>query len=349
MKMSVRRVRALSARRFFALILAVIVITAVTLFICILFGSQIGFSDSLTAFLYPREASISQYQIIYEFRLPRVILAAIVGAALSVAGVTFQAILRNPLAEPYILGISSGSALGAVVAIFTGASFALAGFSTISIFSFAGSILTTAIVYLLASGRGHEFRYNFILTGVIVGAFLSAFVLLLTATLRHNDLPRVVFWLMGNLGTPLEDFPLGVISLYVIAGSALLFAASRSFNAIMLGDEAAFALGCNPARLRSFAFLLGSLIVSAAVSVSGLVGFVGLIVPHTVRLALGSDHRILLPASFFAGAAFLAAADTLARSILPDRQIPVGVVTALCGAPVFLILMRTRMRKSYFG
>lgn len=341
--------KALSARRFFVSMSVVVVITAATLLICVPISSAIGFSESVDTLFHPGTASLSQYQIIYEIRLPSVILAAIVGAALSVAGVTFQAILRNPLADPYILGVSSGSALGAVIAVFTGASFALAGFSTVSVFSFAGSILTTAMVYFLASGRGHQLRYNLILTGVIVGAFLSAFVLLFTATLRHNDLPRVVFWLMGNLGTPLEHFPLGIISLYVIAGSAVLFAVSRSFNAIMLGDEAAFALGCNPARLRTYAFLLGSLIVSAAVSVSGLIGFVGLIVPHTMRLLVGSDHRILLPASFFAGAAFLAAADTLARSALPDRQIPVGVVTALCGAPVFLILMRTRMRKSYFG
>ena len=347
--MTVQSVKALSARKFFALTAAIFGITVATISVCILIGSQLGFSESLSALLHPREAPLSQYQIIYEFRLPRVLLAALVGAALSVAGVTFQAIVRNPLAEPYILGISSGGALGAVVAILIGASVTIAGFSTVSVFSFVGCILTTAIVYLLARGRGHQVRYNLILTGVIVGAFLSAFVLLFTATLRHNDLPRVVFWLMGNLGTPLEDFPLSIISLYVIVGSSLLFAASRGFNAIMLGDEAASALGCSPGRVRSYGFFLGSLIVSAAVSVSGLVGFVGLIVPHTLRLIVGSDHRILLPASFFAGAAFLCAADTLARSVLPDRQIPVGVVTALCGAPVFLILMRTRMRKSYFG
>ncbi|MFH1421570.1 MAG: iron ABC transporter permease, partial [Planctomycetota bacterium] len=239
-------VEALTVKKFIISMLIIIIATVFILLVCVLIGPQIGISDSLKTLLNPHESHISSYQTVVNFRLPRVLLAAIVGAALSVAGVAFQAILRNPLAEPYILGISSGGALGAVIAVFTGVTVSFSGFSAISVFSFTGCILTTLIVYLLASGHGHHIRYNLILTGVIVGAFLSAFVLLLTAVVRHNDLHRIVYWLMGNFNTPLEDFSLGFITVYIIVGFLLIFSLSRSFNVLMLGDESAASLGCNP-------------------------------------------------------------------------------------------------------
>jgi iron complex transport system permease protein len=271
---------------------------------------------------------------------------------LSVAGASFQAILRNPLAEPYILGISSGGALGAVLSILLGVgSIAFLGLeiSVAPLFAFAGCLGTMALVYALAFGGGSHMRHGLILTGVIVGAFLSAFVLFFTSLVRFDRLQSVIYWMMGNLNRPLEPVSLLPLAAYVLIGCAILFMLARSFNTLAFGDETARALGTDPVKTRRYAFIAASLVVSAAVSATGLVGFVGLIVPHATRLLFGSDNRLLLPASFLFGAAFLVAADAVARVIIKNQQLPVGVITALCGAPVFLILMRARMRKSYFS
>ena len=332
--------------------LAALAVLAVVVFIAATLGKGLGFGDSISTIFSPGQEETAAYQIVWRVRLPRVFLAVIVGAALSIAGASFQAILRNPLAEPYILGISSGGALGAVLSVFLGIHFLTIAGSRISIlplFAFCGCLATMFLVYTLAfSGRGY-LRHSLILTGVIVGAFLSAFVLFFTSLVDMHRLPSVIYWLMGNLNRPLEDVSLWIIWIYVLAGSVALFMLGRSFNTLALGDETAESLGTDPAKTRKLAFIAGSLVVSAAVAACGLIGFVGLIVPHTTRLVLGSDNRLLLPVSFLLGGAFLAGADTVARTIIMNQDLPVGVITALCGAPVFLILMRTRMKKSYFG
>jgi iron complex transport system permease protein len=327
-------------------VLAIVVLLAATL------GSGRGFLESVSTILFPGSADTASHDIIWRIRLPRVLLAVIVGAALSIAGASFQAILRNPLAEPYILGISSGGALGAVMAVFLGVeSTVLFGLRVqmMPLFAFCGCILTMAAVYALAFAGGRHLRHSLILTGVIVGAFLSAFVLFFTSLVDIDRLHSVIFWMMGNLAAPLESLSLVLLAVYVLAGSAMLLLLARSFNTLAFGDETARALGSDPVRTRRLAFVGASLVVAAAVSAAGLIGFVGLIVPHSVRLAFGSDNRLLLPVSFLLGGAFLAGADAVARIIIQNQQLPVGVVTALCGAPVFLVLMRARMKKPYFG
>ncbi len=341
--------KALTFKKWVLVLLGALTLLAVVMFFGATFGTGLGFGESLSAIFSPGERDSASYQIIWMVRLPRVFLAVIVGAALSIAGASFQAILRNPLAEPYILGISSGGALGAVLSIFLGIELTFLGFSGMTVFAFCGCLLTMVLVYALAFGAGSHLRHSLILTGVIVGAFLSAFVLFFTSLVDIDRLHSVIYWMMGNLGNPVSEPSLAALGAFVLTGSVLLFLLARQFNTLAFGDETARALGTNPVRTRAFTFVGASLVVGAAVSAAGLIGFVGLIIPHAVRLVFGSDNRLLLPVSFLLGGAFLAAADAVARVIIANQQLPVGVITALCGAPVFLILMRARMKKSYFG
>lgn len=273
--------------------------------------------------------------IILEIRLPRVLLAILVGAGLSVAGAVLQALLRNPLAEPYILGISSGGTMGTILAI------ALA--SGISHFiapvaSFAGSALVMLLVYAMAHRRGQLDPFTLLLSGVMVGAFFNAAVLL-TVALFNQELRHAFLWLMGNLSDARYET-------LMIAGPLMLLAAlpafffARQYNLIATGDETALQLGVDVRALRRRSYAIASVITGAVVSVSGVVGFVGLIIPHVARMVFGPDHRLLLPASFLLGGTFLVLADMLARTVLSPTEIPVGAVTALLGAPVFVYLLR---------
>jgi iron complex transport system permease protein len=271
--------------------------------------------------------------IILELRLPRVLLALLVGAALSVAGVVFQALLRNPLAEPYILGISSGGTVGAVIAI----SLSL-GVLLVPLSSFAGSALVMLLVYSLAHRRGQLDTDTLLLAGVMIGAFFNAAVLL-TVAVFNEELRNAFLWLMGNLSGARIDSLL-VIAPVVVVASAALFLHARNYNAISTGDETAMQLGVNVRRVKRLSYILASLITGVVVSVSGVVGFVGLIIPHTCRMLFGPDHRLLLPASALLGASFLVAADTLARTVLAPAEIPVGAITAAIGAPLFVYLLR---------
>lgn len=340
--------KALTFKRWLLVLLAALGVLLLVTFFAATLGTGLGFVESLAAISSPGSPKSAAYQIIWMARLPRILLAIIVGAGLSVAGASFQAILRNPLAEPYILGISSGGALGAVLAILLGVNYAILGFSVATLFAFGGCLTTMFLVYALAFGGGH-LRHSLILTGVIVGAFLSAFVLFFTSLVDADRLRSVVYWLMGNLNYPLAPFSLAALGALVLVGSCALFVLARPFNILAMGDETASALGTDPVRIRKLTFVAASLVVSAVVSAAGLIGFVGLIIPHATRLLFGSDNRLLLPASFLLGGAFLVGADTAARVVVENQQLPVGVVTALCGAPVFLVLMRARMKKSYFG
>jgi iron complex transport system permease protein len=275
--------------------------------------------------------------IIIDIRLPRVLLAFLVGAGLSVAGAVLQALLRNPLAEPYILGISSGGTMGTILAI------ALA--SGISHFiapaaSFAGSGLVMILVYALAHRRGQLEPYTLLLAGVMVGAFFNALVLL-TVALFNQELRNAFLWLMGNLsGASMESLLIaGPLTMLAIIPAFLY---SRQYNLIATGDETALQLGVDVRSLRRWSYAIASVITGAVVSVSGVVGFVGLIIPHITRMIFGPDHRLLLPASFLLGGTFLVLADTLARTIIAPAEIPVGAVTAVIGAPVFIYLLRRR-------
>ncbi len=279
--------------------------------------------------------------IIREVRLPRVILAGLVGASLATSGAVFQALLRNPLADPYILGVSGGGALGAILAMAIGIDFSLWGFSSVPIFAFLGSLCTIFFVYAVGSVRGRIATQSLLLTGVIVNAIFSALIMFITSVVDFSQVQSIIFWLMGNLGT-IEYGSLLKLSAYSLIGLIVLFSLARDLNALSLGEEQALQLGVDVERTKKLAFVGASLITGAVVSVSGLIGFVGLIVPHTVRLIFGPDHRLLLPASMLCGGIFLMTADTIARTILSPIELPVGVITAICGGPFFIWLLRKR-------
>jgi iron complex transport system permease protein len=282
-------------------------------------------------------------QIFFIARLPRTLAGALVGSMLASAGVVFQGLLRNPLATPFTLGVSAGAALGAMLAITFGWSFAWAGVPAAPAASFIGSLAAVGIVYALARARHQGLSTNvLLLAGVTMNAFFSALILFVQYFADFAQTYRILRWLMGDLDVSsyqpiLTALPLVVVSFAVFAWLA------RPLNLLSLGPEGASTRGLDVVRAQRAAFVSASLATGAAVSVGGPVGFIGIIVPHLVRLIVGSDHRIVLPASALFGAAFLVACDVLARTVLSPIELPVGVITALIGGPFFLwLLMRKR-------
>ena len=284
------------------------------------------------------------YEIFVKVRLPRVLLAVIVGAALACAGVVFQAILRNPLADPYILGVSSGAGLGAMLAVVIGINWTLLGYSPMGIFAFAGAMVTVCLVWFVGKLTGKYHITGLLLAGVVVNAFFSAVIMFLTSITRSDLVYSTIFWLMGNM-TESDFMLLWMAGGCVLAGMVALFYISTSLNALSFGESDAQSMGVNVARTRIVAFAVAAFITAVAVSLSGLIGFVGLVVPHAVRLVLGPDHRQLLPVSGIVGAVFLVGADTIARVVVAPAQLPVGVITALIGGPFFLVLLIRHSRK----
>jgi iron complex transport system permease protein len=280
-------------------------------------------------------------QIFFIARLPRVLAAALVGAALAAAGVVFQALLRNPLATPDTLGVSSGAALGAMLAITFHVNFAVAGLASIPLASFAGSIGALGIVYALASARRRGLSsIVLLLAGVTLTAFFQALILFTQYLADFADTFRTVRWMMGTLDVGSYAPILAALPIVLIA-FAMLATLPRSLDLISLGADAAAARGVNVVAAERLALTSASLATGAAVSLAGPVGFIGLVVPHLVRLVVGSDHRLVLPASALFGAAFLIACDAVARTIWSSGELPVGIVTALVGGPFFLwLLMR---------
>ena len=277
------------------------------------------------------EASV----IVRQIRLPRVLLAVLVGAALATSGTALQALLRNPLADPYVLGISSGAALGAIVALWAGGR--LATFSPLV--AFAGALATTGWVYLLGRRAGRLASYTLVLGGVITASFLSALILFVLTLLSTRDVRGVAFWLMGDLSV-VTDAQLRVLFPVVGLGIVALFAFSKDMNVLLLGEEEAAHLGVNVSRAETAIYLLASLLTAVAVSVSGAIGYLGLLVPHLARMLVGHDHRMLLPTAALGGAIFLVLSDALARTVVAPAELPVGAVTAVAGAPVFIYLLR---------
>ena len=296
---------------------------------------SISLRDVLASLTLDPSVADAQRMIVLELRLPRVILAIIVGAGLSVAGLVFQALLRNPLAEPYILGISSGGTMGAILAM------SLAGgasaFAT-PLASFAGSAAVMLLVYAVARRHGRLDPYTLLLSGVMIGAFFNAAVLLVIAIV-NQELRSAFLWLMGNLRTATPTAAVIVGPPVVIACTLFLWQA-KAFNLIATGEETAMQLGVNVAAVKKFAYLLASFVTGLVVSVSGVIGFVGLIIPHMCRMLFGPDHRLLIPASFLLGGTFLVGADLIARTVLAPTEIPVGAVTAAIGAPLFVYLLK---------
>jgi iron complex transport system permease protein len=273
--------------------------------------------------------------IVRELRLPRVLLAALVGAALGVSGAVLQALLRNPLADPYVLGISSGAALGEILALWLGGVWA----SAAPVMAFGGALATTAWVYLLGRRGGRLASYTLVLAGVITASFLSAVILFVLTLLSTRDVRGTAFWLMGDLSV-VTSARLGVLAPTIALALVGLYALAKDLNVMLLGDVEAAHLGVPVARVETTVFLLASLLTGLAVSVSGAIGYLGLLVPHVGRIVVGSDHRLLLPVAALGGAATLVLADTLARSVVAPLELPVGAVTAVAGAPVFIYLLR---------
>jgi iron complex transport system permease protein len=281
--------------------------------------------------------------IVWNLRLPRVLLGALIGASLAVAGVTFQGLLRNPLADPFTIGVSSGAATGATVAMFLRLVLHLYFPHMIPLFAFAGALLAMFFVYNLAKIGGQVPVVTLLLSGVVVSSFLSAVISLLMV-LSGRDMQGIFFWLSGGL--LMRSWPeIWFVAPYLALGFCILYAYARDLNILLLGEEAALHLGVRVEFTKKLLLATASLVTAAAVSVSGMVGFVGLIIPHAVRMVTGPDHRILLPSSALVGAIFLVWADVVARTALAPREIPVGIITAFVGAPFFIYLLRKKKKE----
>jgi iron complex transport system permease protein len=279
--------------------------------------------------------------ILFSVRLPRIIFAGIVGASLSLGGVVFQAILRNPLADPYVLGISGGSALGAIIGILLGASSFYLG---VPLLAFVGALATVFLVFVVAGGtRGPLLDNSLLLSGVVVNAFFSAAILFFLSIVNSMELHSITFWLMGDLSRA-STKEICLAAFCLIAGFVLLYVQARKLNLIVQGEDSALQLGVNVERTKQRLLIVTSLITAVAVSLAGIIGFVGIMVPHFMRLIFGSDHRLLLPVSVLFGASFLIVADTIARVAFAPAELPVGVITALCGAPYFIFLLKRKAR-----
>lgn len=284
--------------------------------------------------------------IMLEVRLPRVLLGAVAGAGLSVVGVALQALLRNPLAEPYVLGVSGGSAVGATIAILVGISGATAlGASIVPLFALAGGLAATTLVHALASAAPDTRGTSVLLAGVVVNAIASAAITFVKTLVTQSKAQELLFWLTGFLDIP-SRASLGAMTVYVAAGTLVLLADAARLNVLALGDDAAEHLGIGVRKLERRTYLASSLVVGAIVSVTGLIGFVGLLVPHALRRIVGPDARVLMPVSLGVGGAALVLCDLVSRSAfrLLHTEPPVGAVTALIGGTLFLLLLRRGAR-----
>ena len=308
-----------------------------------LFGSS-GISLSELPALLAGTAEKSVTTIFFNLRLPRAILAFISGGALSIAGACLQGMFKNPMADSYVIGVSSGAALGATLALTFSASLAFLGFGAVAILAFIGALLAVFAVYSLAKIHGKVSTFSLLLAGIAVSTLCSALVYCIMILFRDR-MEHIVMWTMGSFSSASWDKVAFSIPPMLLA-SALCVLFARDLNIMLQGDEAARHLGVDAGRVRRSLILLTTLAAACAVSASGIIGFVGLIVPHILRLILGPDHRRLLPFSFFGGGIFLLICDTLARLVLDSQEIPVGVITAVIGVPFFLVLLRRGRRSA---
>ena len=334
------------SRATFSKTLVVCAILLLTLLIVVVLMSLLGSEKlpvqaSLCALLTFGKSSCGltadQDAILFDIRLPRILLGAAVGGSLAVAGASYQSLLRNPLAEPYLLGISNGAAVGTMIALVF-----LGGHEwSRPLMAFSGALIATLVVYRLAQGRTGATPERLILAGVIVTTFLSSAIVFVTTLMDATRIRSFTFWLLGDLSGSTTKL-LWLALFIAVAGTIVLAAHARSLNLLMLGERDAFDLGVEVARVRLVVFIVASLLVGSSVASSGSVGYVGLVVPHLVRLSLGSDNRITVPAAAICGAMFVVVADTIARTIIAPRELPVGAITALIGAPLFVYLLRRR-------
>jgi iron complex transport system permease protein len=335
--------RALTPRRLLLTCALLAGVLLLVVFFCLKFGTRSISMYDLVMLLF-RTAMGQSDQVSSDFRLiilnirwPRILLAMIVGAALSVAGASFQALLRNPLADPYVLGVSSGAALGSILSLIWASQ--LPGATPFG--AFAGAVAATAAVYFLGRREGELDSYALLLGGIITASFLSALIMFLMTTISGRELRGMAFWLMGDLSTP-SPVSSGWLLLVLVLGVAAIYTTAADLNLLLGGEQEALHLGVDVVRVKLVVYLGASVLTGLAVSVSGAIGYVGLIVPHLVRLLFGSDYRLLIPATALGGAIALVLADTLARTLVSPTELPVGAMTAMVGAPVFIYLLRRR-------
>jgi iron complex transport system permease protein len=298
-----------------------------------------GIKDIFQNLLGKKEPESMLYTIIWQIRFPRVLLAALVGAALSLGGLVFQALLRNPLAEPYILGISGGSAIGAIIGILMGFS----RFPGVTLTAFTGSIATLLLILAMSSGQTILKKDALLLSGVMVNAFCAAVIMFLVSMTQDSRLHNIIFWLMGDLS--MGDMKhAGILASTLLPCFFLVFWLSNPMNLLLMGKEMAQTLGVNIKAVTFTLLVTTSFMVSATVSYCGLVGFVGLVMPHLLRLVFGPDHRVLVPACVFGGGAYMVFCDLLARTLPKQGERPAGVITAMIGAPIFIYLLKRSSR-----
>jgi len=323
----------------------VLVSSLVALVVAIVLGVSFG-TDPVSLVRAISDPSSRDYDIVFTVRMPRVLLGALAGAGLSIVGASLQALLRNPLAEPFVLGVSGGSAVGATLAILVGLTGATwLGASLVPLAALAGGVGATALVHAFASSTPGSRATSFLLAGVVVNAIASAAITFVKTLVTQSKAQELLFWLMGFLDIP-EPRALVALALYVSIGVAILLYDAARLNVLALGDDAAEHLGVRVRSVELRTLFASSLVVGAIVSVTGLIGFVGLIVPHVLRRVLGSDARVLLPASLGLGGATLVVCDLVSRGAFRwlHTEPPVGAVTALVGGPLFLVLLRSARR-----
>lgn len=280
----------------------------------------------------------SHISIIQNIRLPRVLISFMVGYGLSIVGVAFQGMLKNPMADPFIVGTSSGAALGASIAILLKLNNTFFGMGAVSIFAFIGALLATLIVYNMSRIKGKVAVTTLLLAGVATGQFFTA-IMSFIMTLSTKDISKITFWTLGSFsGRGWDHVLIAVVP--VLVGSGIIYIFAKDLNIMLLGEDSAKNMGVDTEHTKKIILITSILITAFLVSISGIIGFVGLIVPHITRLIFGPDHRILIPASGLLGGIFLVIADTLARTLIAPTEVPVGIITALSGGPFFIYLLR---------
>jgi iron complex transport system permease protein len=331
-------------RIMFYIFFIIFILTAI--FSSTLGAANISFKESLYIILkntpglknlLTGEVTGTHNLIITKIRLPRILTASLVGMGLSVVGTSFQAMFKNPMADPYVLGISSGAALGGALALVMGISERFLGLGAVTLFAFIGALLTTFLVYNIARVGNKIPTTTLLLAGVAVSYFMSAIISMIMV-FNRQAVEKIVFWTMGSLST--SNWNTNIILLIVIfIGSAIIYYFNKDLNILLTGDDSARSLGVNVDKVKKILLVVSSLIVAAAVSFCGIIGFVGLIVPHAMRMFVGPNHKYLIPFSALGGAFFLLICDTLARTIAAPSELPVGAITALFGAPYFAYLL----------
>jgi len=327
-------------KRLSVISLSLLLVLLVAMFLGISMGSTTsGIKLVFQSLLKAKESDPMLDTIIWQIRFPRVLLATLVGAALSLGGLVFQALLRNPLAEPYILGISGGSAIGAIIGILIG----LSRFPGVSLMAFAGSIAILLLILVMSSGQTILKKDALLLSGVMVNAFCAAVIMFLVSMTHDSRLHNIIFWLMGDLSM-VDIGHVGILAAILCPCFILIFWFSNSMNLLLMGKEMAQTMGVNIKAVTVILLVATSFMVSATVSYCGLVGFVGLVVPHLLRLVFGPDHRVLVPACILGGGAYLVFCDVLARVLPKQGEMPAGVITAMIGAPLFIFLLKKTRR-----